>query len=397
MRAGAAPLLLLPLLLPAASLPAAPAGREVRVRDTAELRAALRDLRPGTTVLLAPGTYEGGHRLEGVAGTEKEPVVIRGADPAKPPLLEGGGSTALHLSDCSFLRLAHLRVRGFAANGINIDDGGTFATPARGITVESVGIEDTGPRGNHDGLKMSGVAGFLVKDCRISGWGGSAIDMVGCRDGVVESCRFEGREGFSASNGVQMKGGTRDVLVHRSYFRDCGSRAVNLGGSTGLEYFRPEVGDFEARDIEVAGNRFHGSAAAVAFVTAASARVHHNTIHLPGKWVLRILQETDLERFRPCREGVFEDNLVVFDGAVGTFVNTGPRTAPETFRFRRNAWWDAAGTGRRPDLPVAEEDGVAGVDPALADPGGPAMRATSRDPRLKGKGADAYDPPPRGR
>ena len=362
---------------------------DVRVSDAEGLRRALRDPKPGTTILLAPGTYEGGHRVAGAAGIE-----IRGADPKDPPLFAGGGSTAFHFSACSGIRVAHLRVKGFPGNGINIDDGGVLDRPSRDVTVESVSFEDTGPRGNHDGLKMSGVAGFLVKDCRFEGWGGSAIDMVGCRDGVVESCRFLGKEGFSGSNGVQMKGGTRDVLVHLSYFRDCGDRAVNLGGSTGLEFFRPSVGDFEAKGIEVAGNRFHGSLSAVAFVTAAGGRVHHNTIHRPGKWVLRVLQESADERFRPSRDGVFEENLVVFDGAVSAFVNVGPRTAPETFRFRRNAWFEIGGS-RRPELPVREEDGVAGVDPKLEDPGGPAMRVLSKDPRLKGIGADGYVPPKR--
>jgi hypothetical protein len=378
------------MLVAALLLPILP-GIEVRVADSDQLRAALRDLKPGTTVLLAPGTYEGGHHLAGVAGTEKAPVEIRGADPANPPLLTGGGGSAFQLSDCSWFRLAHLRVKGFPANGINIDDGGALDRPARDVTVESVVVEDTGPRGNHDGLKMSGVAGFLVKDCRFEGWGGSAIDMVGCRDGVVDGCRFEGKEGFSGDNAVQVKGGTRDVLVHRNWFRDAGQRAINLGGSTGLAYFRPAVGEFEATAIEVAGNRFHGSVAPVAFVSSVGGRVHHNTIHLPRKWVLRILQEQTDPRFKACREGVFEENLVVLDGAVSTAVNVGPNTAPDTFRFRRNAWW--SGDGRpAPALPVREEDGVSGVDPKLEDPGGPAMKVTSKDPRLKGIGADGYEP-----
>ncbi len=370
------------------------AAAEIHVHDTASLRAALRALRPGTTVLLDPGAYEGGHYLERVVGTAKAPVVIRGADRSRPPLVTGGGGTAFHLSACEHVTLANLRVRGYAANGVNVDDGGSPDTPARAITLDALVIEDTGPRGNHDALKMSGVAGFTVRGCRFSGWGGSAIDMVGCRDGVVEDCRFEGKEGFSAASGVQLKGGTRDVLVHRCWFRDAGERAVNLGGSTGAAYFRPAVGDFEAKGIEIAGNRFSGSMAPLAWVTADGGHVHHNTFHLPAKWALRILQETEDPRFRPCRGGVFERNLVVLDASVRTVVNTGPGTAPETFRFLGNAWF-RAGDGRPPDLPVREEDGVHGVDPVLEDPGGPGMRITSKDPRLREVGADAYRPPDR--
>jgi hypothetical protein len=188
---------------------------------------------------------------------------------------------------------------------------------------------------------------------------------------------------------VQLKGGTRDVLVHRSWFRDCGERAINLGGSTGLAYFRPAVTSFEATAIEIAGNRFHGSTAPIAWVNAAGGHVHHNTFHRPGKWVLRILQESTDERFLPCADGVFEDNLVVFDAAVTTFVNVGPGTKPATFRFRGNAWFEIGGQ-RRPELPVPEKDGVHGVDPRLKDPGGAEMKVTSDDPRLRGVGADSY-------
>jgi hypothetical protein len=377
------------LLAPAAG----PAAGEVSVKDTAGLREALRNLRPGATVVLAPGEYEGGHYLTGLAGTEKAPITIRGADPAKPPTLRGGGSEGLHLTDVTHVRLQDLRVVGFPGNGINIDDGGTPDTPTRHVVLERVVVEDTGPKGNHDALKMSGVAGFLVRECRFRGWGGSAIDLVGCRDGVIDQCRFEGKDGVLAPSGVQLKGGTRDVSVRRCWFDDCTERAVNLGGSTGLAYFRPPDADFEAKDIEVAGCRFHGGTVPVAFVGSVGGKVHRNTIHRPRKWVLRILQETTEKRFQPCRDGVFERNLVVLGDEVKVAVNVGPGTAPETFALKGNAWFQP-GSDRPPSLPVAEEDGVHGVDPKLEDPGGPAMRPSTRDRRLSAVGAHAYEPPP---
>lgn len=103
-------------------------------------------------------------------------------------------------------------------------------------------------------------------------------------------------------------------------------------------------------------------------------------------------QESADPRFRPCRDGVFEKNLVVLGPEVTTVVNVGPGTAPETFQFRGNAWFQA-GSDRAPTLPSEEQEGVHGVDPVLEDPGGPGMRITSKDRRLRGVGADAYEPP----
>jgi hypothetical protein len=181
--------------------------------------------------------------------------------------------------------------------------------------------------------------------------------MVGCHDGVVEDCMFVGRAGFEQSNAVQLKGGTADVLVQCCLFRNAGQRCINLGGSTGLQFFRPKVQGYEATRITVAGNRFEGSFSPVAWVTADGGHVHHNTIVLPEKWVLRILQETEDPQFVPSHGGIFEDNLVFFDARVQVFVNVGPQTAPETFIFRRNVWCDVEGS-RRPSLPVEEQSGI---------------------------------------
>jgi len=363
----------------------------IRVSSSSQLRSATQGLKPGEVLLIAPGDYAGGIYAGGVCGTEGAPIIIRGAEPDNPPVFTGG-SQAFHLADCRYVTLANIKVKGFPSNGINIDDGGSFETPADHITLEDLTILETGPKGNHDALKMSGVDHFVVRRCRFEGWGGSGIDMVGCHRGIVEDCTFVGREGFSQSNAVQLKGGTRHILVQTSLFKNAGQRAVNLGGSTGLQYFRPKVGDYEAKDITIAGNRFIGGITPVAWVTADGGRVHHNTIVLPAKWILRILQESKDARFKPCHHGVFENNLIIYDSKVQVFVNIGPRTASETFTFRRNAWHDLDGA-RKPNLPIRETGGIYQVrldtsKAALAE-----GKALPKDGRLKTIGAGGYKRP----
>jgi len=328
---------------------------EIRVADSQSLRTALGQLVPGTTLLLEPGTYDGGLYVQ-TAGTEQAPIVIQGADPNRPPVFRKGGA-ALHLADCRYVTLRHIRVEGFSGNGINIDDGGSFETPSHHIVLEHVTILEIGPKGNRDALKMSGVDHFVVRQCHFEAWGGSGIDMVGCHHGVVEDCTFKGRAGYSQDNAVQLKGGSEDVLVQSCLFLAAGQRSINLGGSTGLQFFRPRVGDYEAKNITVAGNRFEGCMAPIAWVTADGGHVHHNTIVLPQRWILRILQETTDPQFKPSHSGLFEHNLVIYDSRAQFFVNIGPRTAPETFVFRHNVWCDVE-AARVPVLPVPEKDGV---------------------------------------
>ena len=363
-------------------------AKEIHIRNSSELIQAVKSPGHGKIFLLEPGIYSGDIYLSDIVGKTDQHVVIEGMDPDNPPVFTGGRQ-AIHLANCSNITLRNIKVRSFPANGINIDDGGTYDTPAHHIVLENLTIEETGPKGNHDALKMSGVDHFVVRKCRFEGWGGSGIDMVGCHHGIVEDCTFTGRQGFSQSNAVQLKGGTQDVLVQCCFFKNAGQRSVNLGGSTGLQYFRPKPQGYEARNITVAGNRFVGSMAPVAWVTSDGGYVHHNTIILPDKWVMRVLQETSNVQFKPCHDGVFEHNLIIYDSKVKIYVNVGPGTSPETFRFEHNAWYDLDGH-REPSLPVPETESIYLGDISIDKTMLMDAKFELKDNRIHGIGAQAY-------
>lgn len=353
------------------SSPAADGEEVVRVNTREQWLTAMRTAQPGTTILVAPGTYAGGLSQSHLRGAADRLIVIAGEDPRRPPIVEGGGS-GLHLSSPAHVVLRDLIFRGAEGNGLNIDDGGDKAQPARNVTLLQVTVTDVGPRGNRDGIKLSGLAGFRVENCRVERWGesGSAIDLVGCREGTITGCTFRSARG-DAANGVQCKGGSREITISRCRFEQAGGRAVNIGGSTGLAYFRPEPQGFEAKDITVEDCLFVGSLAPIAFVGVDGAAVRHNILYRPRRWVVRILQETQLPEFVPCRNGSFTDNIVVFrSDEVGTVVNIGGMTAPETFTFARNLWHcldRPQATRNLVRLPVAESEGRYGVDPRFRD------------------------------
>ncbi len=343
--------------------------QEITVADRDALIAAMRSATPGTTILLAPGTYAGGIYIEGLRGAEGSPIIIAAADRDNPPIIIGG-TEALHLSDPAWVELRDLALAGTTGNGLNIDDGGSYETPAHHVTLRRLTVREVGPEGNRDGIKLSGLDDFFIEGCIVENWGdgGSAIDMVGCHRGTIEGCRFHHDTG--ASTGVQCKGGAGEIVIRGNTFDEVGARGVNIGGSTGLQYFRPPPQGYEARDITVEGNVFIGGEAPVAFVGCDGSTVRFNTIYLPGKWAMRILQETRAPGFVPCRNGVFTDNIVVFRsdrwGEGG--VNIGPATAPETFTFARNVWYCVDRPELGPTLPTAEEDGLVGEDPRFVAP-----------------------------
>ena len=341
-------------------------GTEVTVDSREALQEALARATPGTTIRIAPGTYRGGLSFSGVRGTKDRPIVLAGLDSEKPPVFKGGGS-GFHFREPQYLELKHLIITGATGNGLNIDDGGTSETPAKHVVLRGLEIRDIGPNGNRDGIKLSGVDHFLVEDCTVERWGnnGSAIDMVGCHHGEIKNSTFRYRSDLAA-NGVQTKGGSSEIAVRHCRFENAGSRAVNVGGSTGRNYFRPETATCEAKDITVEDSTFIGSMSPIAFVGIDGAVVRHNTIYRPTRWIVRILQENQAPEFVRCRNGRFTNNLVVFrSDEVRTAINIGGGTAPETFQFAGNHWYclDKPEQSRRLSLPVNEARGTYGQAP----------------------------------
>lgn len=384
-------LALLALLLVALSLHAA---EPTRVSDASGFNRAVAAARPGDTILLAAGDYANNFYFQGVHGTAKEPIVIAAADPAKPPRFTGK-TAPLQFNGASHLELKDVVIAGGSANGLNVFDGGDPDRPSHHITLRNLRVQDIGPKGNSDGLKLSGLDDFTVEDCTIERWGsgGSGIDMVGCHRGVISGCTF--RKG--GANGVQAKGGSSDITVRKCKFEDAGERAVNLGGSTGDDFFRPRLKDmpkdgrYEAKGTVVEGCTISGSEAAVAFVGVDGATVRFNTIYRPGRYAVRILQEKTDSGFVPCRNGVFESNVVVFrsTGWVTGGVNVGGNTAPDTFRFANNLWYCEDKPARsEPDLPTEEKGGVTGKDPLFADPAKGDF-AVDKDSPARDRGAHA--------
>lgn len=343
----------------------------VRVSNRSELIGALRQAQPGTRIRLAPGVYAGGIVITDLRGTKAAPIVIESEFRERRAVIDGGNS-GIQLSNAAHVELRQLEIRKSAINGLNLDDGGERNSTANGITLADLWIHDIGSRGNHDGIKLSGIDDFVVQRCKVERWGqgGSGIDMVGCHRGKVLESQFRNPQAHSAS-GVQAKGGSQQILIQSCRFDEAGGRAVNLGGSTGLNYFRPPDAAYEARQITVENCTFVGSMAPIAFVGVDGAIVRFNTIYRPTRWVVRILQENQSDRFIRCRNGRFESNLVVFDSTqLRTAVNVGEQTEPQSFRFADNAWYcldRPTETRRLVRLPVPETGGTYGVAPRFAN------------------------------
>jgi hypothetical protein len=353
-------------------------GNGSRTNPYQTLSRAVQGLRPGDAIRLLPGTHAPGASIRNVAGTSNAPIWLGGVPGLARPVISGG-STAMHLSRVRFLVVENLEISGATGNGINCDDGGDYANAeaTRHVIFRNLSIHDIGTGRNNDGLKLSGVNDFQVLDCefaRLSA-GGSGIDHVGCHRGVIARCTFTD----AGSNGIQCKGGSEDIEIRANRFLNGGGRAINIGGSTGFQFFRPPLStatpNVEAKNIRVVANLFRGGDAPVAFVGAVNSLFANNTIVEPRRWILRILQETvsrDGHTFLPCGDNQFMNNLVAFDRSqISTHVNIGSNTDAASFQFANNLWYAANQPSQsRPTLPSAETNGVYGLNPLFRDAAG---------------------------
>jgi Right handed beta helix region len=354
----------------AQGLLAAPARAEDRPAATrSEIVAALDAARAGDRILIAPGHYAGGLYKQDLAD-----VTLRGADPADPPVIEGGAG-GIQLSDATGVTIEHLIIEGAAGNGINVDDGGTFATPSTAITIRDVVVRDLNPSGNNVGIKASGVTGLLIEGVKVYNWGdaGDGIDLVGSHDVLIQNSLFRHTSG--AARAMQIKGGSKNVIVraNRIELPIGKGRALQVGGVTGVPYFRFIDGDsgYEAARVTIEGNVIIGASSALAWVNIDGGVFHHNFVKRPGEWVFRILNENQGRPIVQTQYGVFTDNVIVFNDRLPewrSIGNYGPGVLEDTFTFARNHWFNPANptaAGSTPQLPAIEANGTYGDDPAI--------------------------------
>lgn len=334
---------------------------------------------PGDTILIFPHIYGGGNYIANLHGNTSAYIYFIGVD-VNTVIFQGGGQ-AFHFSDVSYIHFENISITLQTANGMNIDDGGSFDTPAHHFRIKGCKFYNMGAQGNNDLLKMSGVDSFWIYNCIFlnGAGGGSGLDMVGCHHGWIFNNNFENM----GSNAIQAKGGTQFIDIHTNYFKNCGQRTLNLGGSTGLQFFRPQNAPFEAADLNVFANVFIGSTAPIAYVGCVRTEVFNNTIINPGNWIIRILQETvDPDRFLPCGDNSFKNNIIWY-GNISTHVNIGPNTAPNTFVFSHNLWFRHTNPSNSvPNLPAAETSQIAGQNPLFNNISSENFRLTGLSPAI---------------
>lgn len=361
------------LLVLSASLSTSVGWSDVLTVSTdAELSAALASAAPGDEISVLPGIYSGGLFRAGLTG-----VTIRGPAPVSNPAIIRGGINGIQLSDATDVTIERLTFEQQTGNGLNIDDGGSFATPSTGITLRDITVRDMNAGGNNDGIKLSGVTGFLVDRVRVFNWGpgGSAVDPVGSHNGVIQHSHFR-HDTLTGGSGVRPKGGSKNIVIRGNLVElpSGQGRAIQAGGATGTPFFRFIDGDsgYEAADIFAYGNRTIGASSAVSWANIDGGVFRYNDLRQPATWAMRILNENQGLPIVDTANGVFSDNAIEYSSSWSRAANVGPEVDAASFTFDNNRWLNTddptpAGSTPSPPLPAPETNPQYGVAAPFGD------------------------------
>lgn len=347
---------------------------------------AIKVVKPGDTILLHenPKTNQ---IVTNIKGNDKNWITIKAFDRKK--VVFSGGNSAIHFSDVAYLRIENIVFERQTVNGVNIDDGGDYETASHHIQFLNCTFKNIHASGNNDLLKMSGVDNFKIISCEFKNGAlkGSGIDLVGCHNGEILECYFENM----GSNALQAKGGSANIDISGNWFLNCGIRSVNLGGSTGLPYFRPINATYEAAFINVYSNVFIGSMAPIGYVGCTEVKVINNTIINPDKWTMRILQETvDESRFIACGNNYFINNLIYYKSNSAE-TNIGPNTNASSFIMSNNLWYNYNNPSKNPVTPVLDMNQIKGKDPLFQSFSDANFYVQKESPAIR-KGKDVTKP-----
>jgi len=368
------------LVISVLSVPAI-ADRKVSVSDIAGLDAALREPQTGDTIILASGRYElDGNEYKYLFGNNLRNVTIRSQDPTNPAIIDGNGLGRVVLfRSPQGLILENLVIQNMTEGGLNIDDNDDNGEipkpwkPASKIVLRNLIVRNVGANGgNIDGIKLSGLRDFHIDNVQVSNWGdgGSAIDMVGCHEGIIEASQFRSTYKNILTTGLVTKGGSKNITIRNNRFelpKGYGG-AVKLGGSTSPGLFRFARGEsgYEASNITVEDNVVLGGRSTFSYVNIEAGLVQRNIIYKPSDWVIRILNEAEVDDLTFARKGKFLNNIIVFDKQLKTAVNIGEKTEADSFIFKGNHWYNVDYPNKsKPLLPSIEVNGVYGKNPNI--------------------------------
>lgn len=324
--------------------------------QTLEIRA-----QPGDEIILMPGN----HRpvtLSNLTGAPGNPIIIRGLDPNHPPTIVAK-RRGIVLHKPKHVIIKDIIITGATLTGILVDNrvpdltelfNPTTSTQQQqawdaNLLIRNVTVLKTGPEGKRHAIELRGLRDVRIIESEFEGWGGSAIEIVGSHNVLIEKCTFNELENFSQYHAIQVRAGSTRVNITNCQFDvDC-EGVVSLGAVSRRNDFCPSIPEnakalsqYEARYIQLQHCVFKKGTYTIAMLHADDCLIRNNTFIRPRSAVLGVTHITDVGVVAVAKRGIFGGNLIVWEpGDISRYVYFSPKIDQTTFAIEQNLWWSS--------------------------------------------------------
>ena len=310
---------------------------------------------PGTAIRIKPGTYDTALYTNDLHGTEENPIWIGGIPGQERPVLTSEKG-AITINRGSYIIIHDLEVTGSEIHGIHVNDGGdnnNFEAAHHFIFRNIYNHEIGDSCFKFAGLNYSWLFDCEVERSHIGGRESAAIDSVGCHYNTVAYNYIHDVLGI----GVSFKGGSYEADIFANLFVNIGTSAVNMGQTTGDDFFRPSLKKdgtmYEAHDIRTYSNIFIGGESSFSFICATNCYAVNNTVIMPRSFLFRVLNTDEADSRKLANAGSPHDNTIAnnifyYGDSLRDPMNVGGKTSPATFVVQNNIFYFVNRPGNMP-------------------------------------------------
>ena len=217
------------------------------------IQAAVNAATPGTAILVHSGTYTENVKIpNNRGGSSSAPVWLVSADGAQKATIIAPDATkpVIQALGVDNYVIRDLKLSG-GYDGIQFSQSGRdFSNLVNNVVLQNNVITNV----VHDGIKVGQADNVYVLDNRIDKVGAEeGIDFVAVTNAVIARNEISNVGGTSAA--IFAKGGSTNIRIEDNYIHDVSGDGISAGGNTDATSFKPGYTGYEAKNVDVLGNR----------------------------------------------------------------------------------------------------------------------------------------------
>ena len=217
------------------------------------IQAAVDAAAPGTAIVVHAGVYKENVKIAWRdSGTAEAPIWLVSGDGAQKAVISAPDATKPVIQA---LGVDNYLIMGFSLtggyDGIQFSQSGRdFSNLVNNVVVQGNRIDHV----VHDGIKIGQANNVQILDNSISNvHSEEAIDFVAVTNAVI--ARNEVSNITNKSAAIFAKGGSANVIIEDNFIHDVTGDGVAAGGNTDSSSFKPGYAGYEAKNVDIIGNR----------------------------------------------------------------------------------------------------------------------------------------------